>query len=118
MDLAQTHIEQASQTTVHTLDSLAEMTSDALERVYGRGTLPLSLAALDGHPRGRMLATRGLDAGFPARALRGARGRSGVSVGGGKSFHAASAEAGAGINRVHLLGDTSSSRSRRASLLR
>jgi hypothetical protein len=103
MDLAQTHIEQGTRTTVHTLDSLAAMSADALGREYERGTLPLSLAALDGHPRGRMLAARGLDAGFPARALRGLAAAPAFPWG-GKSFHAVSADAGTGINRVHLLG--------------
>lgn len=103
MDQVQTRIEPALRTTVQTLDSLAALSVDALGREYERGTLPLSLAALDGHPRGRMLAARGLDAGFPARALRGLAAAKAFPWG-GKSFKAISAEAGAGINRVHLLG--------------
>ncbi len=87
----------------HTLASLAEMGVEALGRLYAEGTIPASLAVLDGHPRGRMLAVRGLDAGVPAGALRSFSG-SVAFPWGGKSFAAKSATAGAGINRVHLLG--------------
>lgn len=87
----------------HTLGSLAEMSVDALARVYDGGAAPASLSALDGHPRGRMLAVRMLDAGPVASALRAVSGAL-VFPWGGKSFTAQGAVTGTGINRVHLLG--------------
>src|SRR4051812_465782 len=82
----------------HTLDSLAELDVEALGRIYDGGTVPASLAALDGHPRGRMLAVRTLDAGLPARLLRSFSGATAFPWG-GKSFAAHRADAGTGINR-------------------
>ncbi len=87
----------------HTLDSLAALDVEALGRVYDGGTVPASLAALDGHPRGRMLSVRGLDAGPVAGALRSFAGGVGFPWG-GKSFTAGRGAGGAGINRVHLGG--------------
>src|SRR5262249_8478520 len=87
----------------YTLDSLAEMDSASLGHVYAEGMAPGTLAVLDGHPRGRMLAVRRLDAGPVARALRAFSGAKGFPWG-GKSFSAKGAAAGVGINRVHLSG--------------
>jgi hypothetical protein len=89
--------------TLHTLDSLAALDVEALGRLYDGGTVPTSLAALDGHPRGRMLAVRGLDGGAIAGALRSFAGAAGFPWG-GKSFTAGPGMGGAGINRVHLGG--------------
>jgi hypothetical protein len=104
MDLQQTPAERASPPgAAHTLASLAAMSVDELGRLYAGGLAPTSLAALDGHPRGRMLAVRGLDAGLAAEALRRFSGAAGFPWG-GKSFTARDAGAGAGVNRVHLGG--------------
>lgn len=107
MDTQQVRIDKAAAPRrvepTHTLDSLAELDVEALGRIYDGGTVPGSLAALDGHPRGRMLAVRKLDAGAPAGALRSFAG-SAVFPWGGKSFAARRADAGTGINRVHLFG--------------
>jgi hypothetical protein len=88
---------------VHTLESLAQLDVEALGPVYAGGAMPASMAALDGHPRGRMLAVRTLDAGAVARTLRSFSGAS-FFPWGGKSFAAKGAAAGTGVNRVHLLG--------------
>ena len=45
------------------LDDLSRLDSGALGRLYADGTLPSSLAALDGEPTCRMLALRGLSRG-------------------------------------------------------
>ena len=86
-----------------TLDALAAMTVDELGARYARGTVPDSLAVLDGSPTGRMLAVAGTGTGVVAGALRrfaSAR----AFPWGGKSFAASTDERGRGINRVHLGG--------------
>jgi hypothetical protein len=107
MDLQQTRREQASPPRpAHapaSLDALAAMRAEELGRLYARGAVPASLAALDGHPRGRMLAVRGLDAGAFGDALRRFAGAAAFPWG-GKSFTSREAAAGAGVNRVHLGG--------------
>jgi hypothetical protein len=85
------------------LDSLAELDSSELGRLYASGRMPASLSELDGHPRGRMLAVRLLDAGLSARAIRSVA-AAGYFPWGGKTFTAASTTRGRGINRVHLGG--------------
>lgn len=87
----------------HTLDSLAQLGVDELGPVYANGKVPASLAVLDGHPRGRMLAVRKLDRGPVGDALRAFSGAVAFPWG-GKSFASESASSGAGINRVRLLG--------------
>jgi hypothetical protein len=90
----------------HTLHTLAALDVEALARLYDQGTVPPSLTALDGHPRGRMLAVRGLDAGPVAGLLRSFAGAGGFPWG-GKSFTAGRGGhggEGAGVNRVHLGG--------------
>jgi hypothetical protein len=85
------------------LDALSRMDSEALGRLFAEGTVPESLAELDGHPRGRMLAVRRLDRGLVSRAL----GRFAAAARfpwGGKSFRARGATEGTGVNRVHLGG--------------
>jgi hypothetical protein len=88
---------------LHTLDSLAELDVDALGRVYDEGTTPATPAPLAGHPRGRMLAVRMLDAGLAAGALRAFSGAAGFPWE-GKTFAGGSGGAGTGVNRVGLLG--------------
>jgi hypothetical protein len=87
-----------------TLDELAALDVAALTALYRSGRMPASLAALDGNPRCRMLAVRGLDHGAPAGALRRFAG-SNAFPWAGKTFSSESAERGRGINRVRLGGD-------------
>jgi hypothetical protein len=84
------------------LDALAKRDADALGRLYARGTVPARLDALEGNPRGRMLAVRHLDHGPVGAALRGLAGLASFPWG-GKTFQG-SGERGTGINRVHLGG--------------
>lgn len=100
---AQTIETKARETAKHTLESLSAMSVEELGAVYATGVAPSSLAALDGHPKGRMLAVKTLDQGAIAGALRAFSGAAAFPWG-GKSFKAESASVGAGINRVHLFG--------------
>lgn len=83
------------------LDDLAQKSFAELDALYRAGTVPSSLRAVDGALEGRMLAVRRLDRGPLAAALRRfAASRSFVWA--GKTFSAAGAQAGRGINRVVL----------------
>ena len=84
-----------------TLDELAALDVAALTAVYRDGTVPASLAALDGNPTCRMLAIRGLDHGLRGRAVR-ALAAARLFPWAGKSFAAEDAARGRGINRVRL----------------
>jgi hypothetical protein len=83
------------------LDDLAARTAPELEELYRAGRVPKSLAALDGAPRGRMLAVRGLGRGLVARALRRIAASQGF-VWDGKSFTSRDERSGSGINRVNV----------------
>jgi hypothetical protein len=87
-----------------TLDDLAKKTVAELTALYQAGTVPASLAALDGSPRCRMLSIVGIDRGPIAGAIRGFSASSRFPWA-GKSFTARTAEEGEGINRVRLAGD-------------
>jgi hypothetical protein len=101
------HAAPASAAPEHTeltVDDLARMSTSELEALYQDGTLPDSLSALDGAPRGRMLAVSRLDRGL----ARGALARVSAAPGfpwAGKSFSSTDDQHGEGINRVRLLGD-------------
>ncbi len=82
-----------------TLADLSAMDVAALGALYAKGTVPESLAALDGEPECRMLAVRGLDSGAAARALR-ALAASRLFPWAGKAFASDSSAAGSGVNRV------------------
>jgi hypothetical protein len=86
----------------HDLDSLAGLDLEQLGALYLRGTTPPSLGALEGHPRGRMLAVRGLDHGPGALWIRRLAAAHAFPWG-GKSFYG-HGETGTGVNRVHLFG--------------
>lgn len=87
-----------------TLDSLAALPVDALTEIYRSGSVPDSLAALDGEPTSRMLTVVGpLGHGAIAGALRRFA-ASGRFPWAGKTFSAAEPGAGVGYNRVRLLG--------------
>jgi len=86
------------------LEDLVGLSMSDLEGIYRDGTLPTSMHALDGAPRGRMLTIAGPLGG---RAIGSAIDRFAGSRGfpwGGKSFQATSDVAGTGINRVALAG--------------
>jgi hypothetical protein len=86
-----------------TVDDLAAMTVAEATAAYHDGIVPASLHALDGAPRGRMLAVAGLDRGPVAGRLR-AFAASRTFPWAGKSFTAHADDAGEGINRLRLLG--------------
>jgi hypothetical protein len=84
------------------LDALSRLDVAALGQLYARGARPTSVDALEGHPRGRMLAVRGLDRGRIGEAIR-AFADAAAFPWGGKSF-AGKGASGSGSNRVHLFG--------------
>ncbi len=84
------------------LDDLARLSDAELAELYDRGAPPTSLAALDGQPRGRMLAVRRLERGPVGRWLTRFAAHDRFPWG-GKSFRA-DGETGRGINRVQLGG--------------
>ncbi len=87
-----------------TLDALAHLDAAALAQVYDKGTVPPSLAVLDGAPRGRMLASAGpLGRGPVADGIRRFS-ASRIFPWAGKSFTSASPTEGTGVNRVRLAG--------------
>jgi hypothetical protein len=85
-----------------TLDDLAALDVAALTRLY-QGGKTTALTALDGNPRCRMLAVRGLD-GPTAGAIRRLA-AAGFFPWAGKHFDPTSADAGIGINRIRLGGE-------------
>jgi hypothetical protein len=83
------------------MDSLARASCADLEPVF-RAAQPGSLESLSGHPRGRMLAVKGLDGASTAAVVR-AFSASRWMLWEGKSFSAsAGAREGAGINRIRF----------------
>jgi len=86
----------------YTVEDLARLTTTEATELYQRGTVP-PMTALDGSPRGRMLAVARLDGGGVAARLRAFAG-SNAFPWAGKSFAAADSKIGSGINRVRLLG--------------
>ncbi|HEX6836912.1 MAG TPA: hypothetical protein VF334_10095 [Polyangia bacterium] len=85
------------------LDSLARRSYAALETLYRAAPTPRSMHAVDGAPKGRMLAVRFID-GAPVAALLRAFAASPAFVWDGKTFHADSDDEGAGINRIRIPG--------------
>ena len=88
-----------------TLDDLAKLDARELREVYLGGTVPESLAVLDGDLVGRMLAVRKLDRGGSLRGIA-AFSRSKSFPWEGKSFQHDNETTGTGINRVKLPGGT------------
>ncbi len=84
------------------LDALSRMDVAALGELYERGARPVDVDALEGNPRGRMLAVRTLDRGFAGDAIRSLAGAS-FFPWGGKTF-AGRGPTGTGVNRLHLFG--------------
>jgi len=99
-------MQRATPESVHnqplTLDVLSSWSLSECAMHYREAVEPTSLDALDGRPRGRMLAVRGL---APLQPLLNAFAASEAFPWGGKSFVTAQgAESGRGINRVRLGG--------------
>jgi hypothetical protein len=86
-----------------TLDALAVRSYAALEELYRAAARPRSMRAVDGAPKGRMLAVRHLE-GPPVGALLRNFAASSAFVWDGKTFTARSDERGVGINRIRLPG--------------
>jgi hypothetical protein len=86
-----------------TLDTLACRSYAALEALYRAAQPPRSMRAVDGVPKGRMLAVRYIEGAPVARLVR-ALAASPRFVWDGKTFSARSEEEGTGINRIRIPG--------------
>ena len=86
-----------------TLDVLAERDVTELDFLYRRGTMPKSYQALDGKPKGRMLAVRLFDKGPLLSGIKRFAENDRFPWD-GKSFDSITEKEGKGINRVHVLG--------------
>ena len=86
-----------------TLDTLAHRSYATLEALYRAAQPPRSMHAVDGAPKGRMLAVRWVDGAPVARLLR-AFAASPAFVWDGKTFSAHSDGDGEGINRIRIPG--------------
>lgn len=86
-----------------TLDDLSEKSASELEALYRGGTLPRNFSALNGTPKGRMLAIRHVDK-TPLFGPIGAFSKLSVFPWDGKSFKATGERTGEGINRINLVG--------------
>jgi hypothetical protein len=82
----------------HTLDTLADLSSDELEALYRAGVVSPSMRAADGALVGRMLAVRGLPAPIASGVRRWAASASFLWE--GKTFEATTDTHGVGHNRV------------------
>ncbi|WP_394823347.1 hypothetical protein [Pendulispora albinea] len=85
------------------LDALAQKSYGELESLYRISRSPKSIRALDGEPKGRMLAARFVSR-TPAGALLRGFAASSLFVWDGKSFASRSDEEGTGINRLQVPG--------------
>ena len=85
------------------LAELRQMSYQELDRLYRSAQRPSSIADLDGHAIGAMLAWRAPRSGPIAWLLR-KFGSSSVFPWEGKSFSHKGPESGGGINRINLLG--------------
>jgi hypothetical protein len=86
-----------------TLDTLALRSYDALEALYRAAEPPRSMRAVDGVPKGRMLAIRYVE-GAPVGRLVRALAASPRFLWDGKTFAARSDQEGSGINRIRIPG--------------
>lgn len=99
------HTAAGSTTAGVTLDDLTRMGVAELGRIYEQGSVPGSLAALDGTPHGRMLALVGPAGRGPALGAIRRVAASRAFPWRGKSFRSKDATHGEGINRAIVLGD-------------
>lgn len=86
----------------YTLDQLAAMSADELTEIYRSGSVPTSLAVLDGMPTSRALALAGPLGKPPVAGLWAAAADADWFPWAGKSFQHRDAESGWGMNRVRL----------------
>src|SRR5947209_19746076 len=85
------------------LQALSERTYGELEALYRRAENAKSMRAVDGAPKGRLLAVRGIGS-LPIAPLLRAFAASSAFVWDGKTFTSRSDDAGRGINRVQIPG--------------
>lgn len=90
----------AQRTSLHTLDTLAQRTSEELDALYRAAPVSTTMHAADGQLVGRMLAVRGIPPGFRAPLQRWAASPSFLWE--GKTFQATSDTRGTGHNRVYV----------------
>src|SRR4051794_27150402 len=100
MHTSTVEVEGASELT---LDSLAQRSYASLEVLYRAAQPPRSMRAVDGVPKGRMLAVRYVD-GAPVSRLVRALAASPRFVWDGKTFSAHSEQDGSGVNRIRIPG--------------
>lgn len=84
-----------------TLDDLSKLTYDDLAALYGGGTVPSDFTALDNHPKGRMLAVRGIEK-TPLKSVVSGLAKLGIFPWDGKSMASTGTTTGDGINRINL----------------
>lgn len=101
-DIAEPHREPIGPASV---EELASLSMRELGELYARAEPPETLEVLAGAPRGRMLTVLGPFDRPDVRARVAKLSGSPWFPWRGKSFEAFDAAVGAGINRVHLLGD-------------
>jgi hypothetical protein len=99
---AQTATSSSSGTnrSLHTLDTLAERSSNELDALYRAATVSSTMHAADGKLIGRMLAVRGLPSAVGGPLRRWAASRTFLWE--GKTFQASSDTRGDGHNRVFI----------------
>jgi hypothetical protein len=88
-------------TTPSTLDDLAALTSRDLGMLYADGDVPADFSALERHPRGRMLAIRGVEK-TPFHALVSEFAKLGFFPWDGTNMTSTGAQTGEGSNRINL----------------
>lgn len=93
----------ATDNTAFSLSDLRRMSFEELDLLYRDAQRPAALSDLNGDGQGAMLAWRSPRSG-PLAALLRAMGTSGLFPWKGKSFRAATKDAGEGINRIKLFG--------------
>lgn len=98
---AATSTSNSYNSTQLTLDDLSDMNVEELDSLYRQGSMPSSFKALDGTPKGRMLAVRGIDK-TPSFAPLSFISKASVFPWDGKSFNAINDTRGNGINRINL----------------
>jgi hypothetical protein len=94
------HATSSTRSSVHTLDTLAQRSSDELDALYRAATVSQSMHAADGALVGRMLAVRGVRGPIATSLRRWAASRSFVWE--GKTFQASTDTKGVGHNRVYV----------------
>ena len=95
--LASTHLSDSTLT----LNMLSEHSVAELNTLYSQATMPVNMSALDGRPKGRMLAIKGTDR-IPFADLIRMISKASLFPWGGKSFQSANKKEGSGINRINL----------------